>query len=191
MLAIQERPAQRQDPPITFTDEDYKGTIPHSNNPMVISVIIANYRVEKVLVDQGSLANILFWLAFQKLGFSESSLEECLRTFIDCRDAFAWTPTDMSSIDPDFLYHRLSISPRAHPVSQKKRRLGEEKKKGDLNKACPKDPYPLPSIDTLIDGASGCGLLSFMDAYISYNQIRIHLSDKSKTAFITAKGATY
>ncbi|MCI54847.1 gag-pol polyprotein, partial [Trifolium medium] len=35
----------------------------------------------------------------------------------------------------------------------------------DLNKACPIDPYPLPNIDRLIDGASGCKTLSFMDAY--------------------------
>ncbi|MCI55736.1 gag-pol polyprotein, partial [Trifolium medium] len=35
----------------------------------------------------------------------------------------------------------------------------------DLNKACPKDPYPLPNIDRLIDGASGYKMLSFMDAY--------------------------
>ncbi|RDX90991.1 hypothetical protein CR513_27096, partial [Mucuna pruriens] len=35
----------------------------------------------------------------------------------------------------------------------------------DLNKACPKDPYPVPSIDRLVDGASSSTLLSFMDAY--------------------------
>ncbi|MCI55927.1 gag-pol polyprotein, partial [Trifolium medium] len=35
----------------------------------------------------------------------------------------------------------------------------------DLNKACPKDPYPLSNIDRLIDGASGYNMLSFMDAY--------------------------
>nr|KYP39823.1 Retrovirus-related Pol polyprotein from transposon opus [Cajanus cajan] len=35
----------------------------------------------------------------------------------------------------------------------------------DLNKACPKDSYPLPSIDRLVDGASGHALLSFLDAY--------------------------
>ncbi|KAK2409009.1 hypothetical protein QL285_044467 [Trifolium repens] len=43
----------------------------------------------------------------------------------------------------------------------------------DLNKACPKDPYPLPSIDRLIDGASGYKTLSFMDAYSGYNQIKM------------------
>ena len=44
----------------------------------------------------------------------------------------------------------------------------------DLNKACPKDSYPLPNIDKLIDGASGYRYLCFMDAYSGYNQIRMH-----------------
>ena len=35
----------------------------------------------------------------------------------------------------------------------------------DLNKACPKDSYPLPSIDALVDSASGCKMLSFLDAF--------------------------
>ncbi|XP_072064408.1 uncharacterized protein [Arachis hypogaea] len=41
----------------------------------------------------------------------------------------------------------------------------------DLNKACPKDSYPLPSIDCLVDNASGYEKFSFMDAYSGYNQI--------------------
>jgi len=44
----------------------------------------------------------------------------------------------------------------------------------DLNKACPKDSYPLPNIDALVDIASECRLLSFMDAFSGYNQIRMH-----------------
>ena len=44
----------------------------------------------------------------------------------------------------------------------------------DLKKAHPKDTYPLPNIDSLVDGVSGCELLSFMDAYSGYNQIRMH-----------------
>ncbi|RDX77340.1 hypothetical protein CR513_42558, partial [Mucuna pruriens] len=59
----------------------------------------------------------------------------------------------------------------------------------DLNKACPKDPYPLPSIDRLVDGVSGQALLSFMDAYSGYNQIRMHPDDEEKTAFIIEAGA--
>ena len=39
----------------------------------------------------------------------------------------------------------------------------------DLNKACPKDSFPLPRIDQLVDATSGYQLLSFMDAFSGYN----------------------
>jgi len=54
----------------------------------------------------------------------------------------------------------------------------------DLNLACPKDSYPLPNIDVLVDRVFGCGLLSFMDAYSGYNQICMHPADEDKTAFM-------
>jgi len=50
----------------------------------------------------------------------------------------------------------------------------------DLNKACPKDSYLLPSIDALVDSASSCKLLSFLDAFSGYNQIRMHLEINAK-----------
>nr|KYP61871.1 Retrovirus-related Pol polyprotein from transposon 297 family [Cajanus cajan] len=55
----------------------------------------------------------------------------------------------------------------------------------DLNKACPKDAYPLPHIDALVDGAAGHQRLSFLDAYSGYNQIPMYPPDEEKTAFIT------
>ena len=55
----------------------------------------------------------------------------------------------------------------------------------DLNKACPKDSYPLRNIDALVDSASGYKMLSFLDAFSSYNQIKMHPRDESKTAFMT------
>ncbi|XP_059446518.1 uncharacterized protein LOC132178074 [Corylus avellana] len=54
----------------------------------------------------------------------------------------------------------------------------------NLNKACPKDSFPLPHIDTLVDSTSGYGLLSFVDAFSSYNQIYMHPKDREKIAFI-------
>jgi len=60
----------------------------------------------------------------------------------------------------------------------------------DLNKACPKDSYPLPNIDQLVDGAAGHKILSFLDAYSGYNQISMHHNDRGKTAF-TTDGANY
>ena len=55
----------------------------------------------------------------------------------------------------------------------------------DLNKACLIDSYPLPSIDALVDSASECKMLSFLDAFSGYNQIKMHPRDESKTAFMT------
>ena len=57
----------------------------------------------------------------------------------------------------------------------------------DLNKVCPKDPYPLPSIDALVDASSGYRYLSFMDAYSGYNQIPMYPPDQEKTSFLTPK----
>ncbi|CAL2239343.1 unnamed protein product [Prunus armeniaca] len=58
----------------------------------------------------------------------------------------------------------------------------------DLNKACPKDNFPLPRIDQLVDSTSGNQLLSFMDAYSGYNQIMMYDDDKAKTSFIIERG---
>jgi len=55
----------------------------------------------------------------------------------------------------------------------------------DLNKACPRDAYPLPNIDRLVNGAAGNKVLSFLDAYSGYNQIPMASSNMHKTAFIT------
>ncbi|CAJ2666715.1 unnamed protein product [Trifolium pratense] len=61
----------------------------------------------------------------------------------------------------------------------------------DLNRACPKDSYPLPCIDRLVDNSSGFKLLSFMDAYSGYNQIPMAVADREKTAFMTESGNYY
>ena len=58
----------------------------------------------------------------------------------------------------------------------------------DLNKACPKDSYPLPRIDQLVDSTAGHRLLSFMDAISGYNQIKMDKEDQEKTSFITSQG---
>ena len=58
----------------------------------------------------------------------------------------------------------------------------------DLNKACPKDSYPLPQIDTLVDSTTRHELLSFMDAFSGYNQIKMNEEDQERTSFVTSQG---
>jgi len=141
--------------------------------------------------------------------------------------SFAWQPSNMVGIDPDFMSHKQNVNLTAKPKMQRRRKMSPEKLKAvrtetakllsvghireiqypewlanvvlvkksngkwcmcvdftDLNNACPKDSYPLPNIDTLVDYASGRGMLSFLDAYSGYNQIAMHPADVDKTAFI-------
>ena len=58
----------------------------------------------------------------------------------------------------------------------------------DLNKACPKDSFPFPHIDMLVDATTDHKLLSFMDAFSGYNQILMHPDDQEKTTFIIERG---
>ena len=58
----------------------------------------------------------------------------------------------------------------------------------DLNTASPKDNFPLPHIDTLVDNTARHFLFSFMDGFSGYNQIRIALEDMEKTTFLTMWG---
>ena len=55
----------------------------------------------------------------------------------------------------------------------------------DLNEECPKDNFPLPWIDHIVDASTGHGILSFLDAFSGYHQIPMHPPDAKKTAFIT------
>ena len=54
-----------------------------------------------------------------------------------------------------------------------------------MNKAYPKDKFPLSNIDLLIDSAAGNSMFSFMDGYSGYNQIRMAVKNAEKTAFRT------
>ena len=58
----------------------------------------------------------------------------------------------------------------------------------NLNKACPKDPFPLPRIDQVIDSTAGCELLSFIDAYSGFHHIPLLKEDQIKTSVITPYG---
>ena len=58
----------------------------------------------------------------------------------------------------------------------------------DLNEACPKDSFPLPRIDQIVDAVAEHGILSFLDAFFRYHQIPMHLLDIEKTGFITPHG---
>jgi hypothetical protein len=59
----------------------------------------------------------------------------------------------------------------------------------DLNKCCPKDDFPLLRIDEVVDSAAGCEIMTLLDCFSGYHQIRLHKEDEEKTSFITPFGA--
>ena len=61
----------------------------------------------------------------------------------------------------------------------------------DLNKAYPKDSFPLPRIDQLVNFTVGHKLLTFMGAFLGYNQIKMADENYEKTTFITSQGLYY
>ena len=61
----------------------------------------------------------------------------------------------------------------------------------NFNEACPKDSFPLPLIDQIVDATAWHSILSFLDAFSGYHQIPLHLPDVEKTTFITPHGFYY
>ena len=59
----------------------------------------------------------------------------------------------------------------------------------DLNKACPKDPFPMPWIDQLVDATVGYPRMSFLDAFQGYHQIPLIVNNQERTAFVTLIGS--
>ena len=68
------------------------------------------------------------------------------------------------------------------------RDLNKAYPKEDLNKAYPKDDFPLPYIDVLVDNMARNALMSFMDGFLGYNQIKMAPKDMTKTTFATKWG---
>ena len=64
----------RRMPPITFSDADFQATDPNQDDPMVITIEVESFAVKKVLIDQGSSVDILYWKTFNKLQIPPADL---------------------------------------------------------------------------------------------------------------------
>uniref|UniRef100_A0A2N9G6H2 RNA-directed DNA polymerase n=1 Tax=Fagus sylvatica TaxID=28930 RepID=A0A2N9G6H2_FAGSY len=121
---------------------------------------------------------------------------------LEYKDVFAWDYHEMPGIDPGLVAHSLNVEPGTRPVHPRwlSNIVPVKKKNGqirccvdfrNLNKACPKDEFPLPNMDLLIDSAAGHAMFSFMDGFSGYNQIRMSTRDAEKTAFRMPIGNFY
>jgi len=65
-------------PDIVFTDHDFRGVNTLQDDPMVITVDLANCEIRKTLIDQGSLVDVLYWRTFKKMGLDENEYDSYL-----------------------------------------------------------------------------------------------------------------
>jgi hypothetical protein len=63
------------------------------------------------------------------------------------------------------------------PVNKKQGMIHVCTELHDMNKACPKDNFPMPFIDQIVNECTGCEAFSFMDGFLGYNQIQIKPED--------------
>uniref|UniRef100_A0A2N9HW21 RNase H type-1 domain-containing protein n=1 Tax=Fagus sylvatica TaxID=28930 RepID=A0A2N9HW21_FAGSY len=131
----------------------------------------------------------------------KEALIALLREF---HEIFAWSYQDMPGLDTDIVVHKIPLKPEVQarkastaPDEARTNIVPVPKKDGkvrmcvdyrDLNRASPKDNFPLPHIDTLVDNTATNVVFSFMDGFSGYNQIKMAEEDKSKTAFVTHWG---
>jgi len=76
---------QALDVDLVFTKADLRDVVPHDNDPVVISVVTAGRKVHRVLVDEGSSTDVMFWSTFNKLPLSPVQL----RPYTGCLYGFA------------------------------------------------------------------------------------------------------
>ncbi|XP_013617715.1 PREDICTED: uncharacterized protein LOC106324262 [Brassica oleracea var. oleracea] len=200
-------------PPITFSPDDAEGIhVPH-NDPILVVLGIGEYDVTKVLVDTRSSVDLIFRGTLQKMGVDLDDIKPSSRTLTGFNGssetilgtirlperACGVTRTIKSKavneeVDrllgagsiPEVRYPEWLANPVVVKKNNGKWRVCVDFT--DLNKACPKDSYPLPNIDRLVETTAGNEMLTFMDAFSRYNQIMMHPDDREKTAFITNRG---
>ena len=94
----------------------------------------------------------------------------------------------MLGIDLEIAQHHIDTHDYMVLVKQKYGKVRMCVDFRDLNKEFPKDDFPLPHIDVLVDNTVGSALMSFMDGFSGYNQIKVAPKDMTKTTFTTKWG---
>ncbi|XP_059284790.1 uncharacterized protein LOC132038083 [Lycium ferocissimum] len=126
-------------------------------------------------------------------GDEEDTYMEILKEY---RDVFAWSYKEMPGLDPKVAIHHPAVKNVKYPtwissivpVKKKIAKFEFVLTSWDLNNACPKDDFPLPIPELMIDATTGYEAMSFMDGSSGYNQIRMAPKDEELTAFRTPKG---
>jgi hypothetical protein len=208
---------QREVPEATrpATDEEVKAQLQSNDGTKIIpldpvtpkqTVVISEdltLRDEKQLISCLSRNKDVFaWSALDLIGVSRTIIEHSLGIDPSVRPKkqrlrkMSDEKTEATKAEVHRLLEAIFIEPIAYPmwlanVVMIQKKSGKWRMCIDftnLNKACPKDNFPLPWIDKIVDSAAGCEVMSLLDCFSSYHQIYMKVEDKASTSFITPFG---
>jgi hypothetical protein len=138
-----------------FTKEDLKEQKREKKDPLNAKLLRPVPDGEFELVPFGNDPSKNFKIGKDLSELVKNQLVACLK---ENADLFAWSAADMPEIDPSVAYHQLTVDPGVSVVAQRRRKQSPEKSEAaekavkdlledytDLNRAFPKDAYPLPT----------------------------------------------
>jgi hypothetical protein len=169
---------------------------------VTISEDLTSHDEEKLLCCLSKNKDVFAWSALDLVGVSRSIIEHSLGIDPSVRPKkqrlrkMSDEKTEAAKAEVHRLLEAKFIEPVAYPtwlanVVMVQKKSGKWRMCIDftsLNKACPKDNFPLPRIDKIVDSAAGCEVMSLLDCFSGYHQIYMKEEDKASTSFITPFG---
>jgi hypothetical protein len=166
---------------------------------VIISEDLTSQEEEKLIFCLSRNKDVFAWSALDLVGVNHSIIEHSLgidplvRPKKQRLRKMSDEKTEAAKVEVHRLLEANFIEPVAYPtwlsnVVMVQKKNGKWRMCIDftsLNKACPKDNFPLPRIDKIVDSAAGCEVMSLLDCFSGYHQIYMKEEDKSSTSFIT------
>jgi hypothetical protein len=169
---------------------------------IIISKDLTSQDEEKLVSHLSPNKDVFAWSAHDLVGVSRTIIEHSLGIVPSVRPRkqrlrkMSDENTEATKVEVHRLLEANFIDPIAYPTWLVNVVM-VQKKSGkwcmcihftSLNKACPKDNFPLPRIDKIIDSGAGCEVMSLLDCFSGYHQIYMKEEDKAITSFITPFG---
>ncbi|GAA0154768.1 hypothetical protein LIER_12656 [Lithospermum erythrorhizon] len=161
-------------PNLSFSRKDFEGIECSHEDPLVITTVIVNFEVDRMLVDTQIFVDILLLDVYPKLGMSRAEIRPVAIPLVGFTDVIrellfpTWMANEVLVPKPNGTWMCIDFT--------------------SINKACPKDYYPLPNIDRLIDSSAGYKEVDFLDTFRGYHKIFMAEEDVEKTGLITEYG---
>jgi hypothetical protein len=169
---------------------------------VIISEDLTSHDKERLISCLSKNKDVFAWSALDLVGVSRTIIEHslCIDPSVRPKKQRLRKMSDEKTEAAKAEVHRLLeanfIEPVAYPmwlanVVMVQKKSGKWQMCIDftsLNKACPKDNFPLPRIDKIVDSAAGCEVMSLLDYFSGYHQIYMKEEDKASTSFITPFG---